>query len=65
MEIELSLLERLSIEEKKYWLKQLAFPLPVLNIPIDFSTDNRRDLNKESITIILDKCLKDDLEKIN
>lgn len=37
----------------------------MLNIPIDFSTDNRRDLNKESITIILDKCLKDDLEKIN
>ncbi|AGX42009.1 non-ribosomal peptide synthetase [Clostridium saccharobutylicum] len=65
MDTQFFLQERLSIEEKNYWLQELSEPLPIINVPIDFPQHNKKYSKKLSKTIILDKNLKDGLTKFN
>lgn len=57
------LMEKLSMNGREYWLKELSEPLPILDIPKDFNNHNKKSLKKASINVALDESLKNDLRK--
>lgn len=64
MKIKSQLSKKLSLIEKEYWVKELAKPFPVLDIPTDFSHFNKENMNKSSLSISLDEDLNNDLIKL-
>ncbi|PFL90852.1 non-ribosomal peptide synthetase [Bacillus cereus] len=50
--------------EKSYWMAELAAPLPILNLPLDFSR-NRESTNKGTVfEMKLDNEMKESLKKV-
>lgn len=62
MKNETSLINCLTIEKKKYWLKELFQPLPVLNVSTDFKNYYKENLNKKNITVLFEEDLNRELK---
>jgi amino acid adenylation domain-containing protein/thioester reductase-like protein len=59
------LARKVLMERKEYWLRELCKPLPIMNMPTDFSKFSKNNLEKSSISISLDHSLKKDFNNLD
>lgn len=59
------LLENLSEESRDYWVKELAIPLPVINMPTDFVQYSEKKSNRANLSIQLDEILNKKLKNVH